>query len=143
MQYKRFDLKDFAMGTANEDIFKNHYRMYDLSLLKIRTDSLIKGMDNRERKYIKNIWNQFSFFESVDSGKLEKYGSDTLYINNLLAAASKSIQKKTGVKGKFLWMPVRIALTGRMHGPELPRVVEILGKEKCESFIKETLGKQL
>jgi len=51
----------------------------------------------------------------------------------------KTIQKKTGVKGKFLWMPVRIALTGQMHGPELPKVVEILGKEKCEKFLKETL----
>ncbi|NOY77447.1 MAG: glutamate--tRNA ligase [Calditrichaeota bacterium] len=53
----------------------------------------------------------------------------------------KAVQKKTGVKGKFLWMPVRIALTGQMHGPELPKVVEILGKEKCERFLKEMLEK--
>ena len=51
----------------------------------------------------------------------------------------KTIQKKTGVKGKFLWMPVRIALTGKMHGPELPKVVEILGKEKCKKFLEETV----
>lgn len=43
----------------------------------------------------------------------------------------KSVQKETGVKGKNLWMPVRIALTGEMHGPELPAVIEILGKDIC------------
>lgn len=43
----------------------------------------------------------------------------------------KQVQKDTGVKGKDLWMPVRIALTGEMHGPELPAVVEILGRDLC------------
>jgi len=42
----------------------------------------------------------------------------------------KQIQQKTGIKGKNLWMPIRIALTGRKHGPELPRIVEIFGKDK-------------
>ncbi len=51
----------------------------------------------------------------------------------------KSIQKATGIKGKHLWMPVRLALTGKEHGPELPKVVELLGKEKCELFINNVL----
>ncbi|GBE26680.1 MAG TPA: glutamate--tRNA ligase [Bacteroidetes bacterium] len=86
---------------------------------------------------------------ALDSSKqvcrafLEELGPVETLSPEVFKQIMKSIQKKTGVKGKFLWMPVRIALTGRMHGPELPRVVEILGKEKCESFIKETLGKQL
>ena len=29
-------------------------------------------------------------------------------------------------------MPVRAALTGRTHGPELPLVAELLGAERCE-----------
>ncbi|MFZ5515712.1 MAG: glutamate--tRNA ligase [Candidatus Zhuqueibacterota bacterium] len=53
----------------------------------------------------------------------------------------KTVQKETGVMGKDLWMPIRIALTGKMHGPELPEVAEILGKEKCEKFIRESLTK--
>jgi nondiscriminating glutamyl-tRNA synthetase len=35
------------------------------------------------------------------------------------------------VKGKGLFQPVRIALTGRLHGPELPLVAELLGKNTC------------
>ncbi len=42
----------------------------------------------------------------------------------------KAVQKETGVKGKSLFMPVRVALTGRTHGPELANVIELLGKEK-------------
>ncbi len=34
-----------------------------------------------------------------------------------------------GLKGRALFQPVRAALTGRTHGPELPRVAELLGRE--------------
>ncbi|MCF7804159.1 MAG: glutamate--tRNA ligase [Candidatus Marinimicrobia bacterium] len=55
-------------------------------------------------------------------------------------AIMKSVQKDTGVKGKDLWMPVRIALTGEMHGPELPAVIEILGKDLCIKRFRDQLG---
>ena len=42
----------------------------------------------------------------------------------------KAIQKETGIKGKNLFMPVRVALTGSAHGPELVNVLFLLGKEK-------------
>lgn len=41
----------------------------------------------------------------------------------------KRIQKKTGIKGKNLFMPVRSALTGNLHGPELVDIIYILGKQ--------------
>ncbi len=43
----------------------------------------------------------------------------------------KNTQEQTSVKGKELWMPVRLALTLQEHGPELPLIAEIFGKEKC------------
>lgn len=42
----------------------------------------------------------------------------------------KKIQKKTGIKGKNLYMPVRAILSGTVHGPELVNIIEILGKEE-------------
>ena len=53
----------------------------------------------------------------------------------------KAVQTETGIMGKNLWMPVRIALTGFMHGPDLPVVAEILGKEKCKKFIRKAIIK--
>ena len=41
----------------------------------------------------------------------------------------KRIQKKTGIKGKNLFMPVRVALTGNVHGPELANIIYVLGKQ--------------
>ena len=48
----------------------------------------------------------------------------------------KQVQQETGVIGKDLWMPIRIALTGQQHGPELPLVAEIFGKEKCRRLLQ-------
>lgn len=44
-------------------------------------------------------------------------------------AVMKRIQKSTGVKGKKLFMPTRVALSGDMHGPELTDIIYLLGKQ--------------
>ena len=41
----------------------------------------------------------------------------------------KKIQKSTGVKGKDLFMPIRAAISGNIHGPELKNIIYLLGKE--------------
>ena len=41
----------------------------------------------------------------------------------------KAIQAETGLKGKPLFMPVRLKLTGQLHGAELANIIPILGKE--------------
>ncbi|MEJ2542808.1 MAG: glutamate--tRNA ligase [Calditrichaceae bacterium] len=51
----------------------------------------------------------------------------------------KNVQKETGIKGKDLWMPVRAAITGQVAGPELPAVITVVGKERVEAFLKQTM----
>lgn len=51
-------------------------------------------------------------------------------------SAISEVQADTGVKGKALFKPVRIALTGSENGPELPAIAEILGKDKVIEFLK-------
>lgn len=41
----------------------------------------------------------------------------------------KEAGKISNSKGKMLYMPLRIATTASMHGPDLPQVLAILGKE--------------
>lgn len=53
---------------------------------------------------------------------------DTLDID-IVKNIFKQIQKETGIKGKNLFMPIRVALTGKVHGPELVEIVQIVGKE--------------
>lgn len=42
----------------------------------------------------------------------------------------EDLKQQLNVSGKKLFMPVRIALTGKQHGPELLQIVGLLGKEK-------------
>jgi nondiscriminating glutamyl-tRNA synthetase len=52
-------------------------------------------------------------------------------VQEIYPVAIKYIKEKVGVKGKDLFMPIRAALTGRLHGPELDSVFAILGKESA------------
>lgn len=40
------------------------------------------------------------------------------------------VKEKAGVKGKMLFMPIRIAASGIMHGPELADTLYLIGKEE-------------
>lgn len=53
--------------------------------------------------------------------------------------ALKAVQNETKVNGKGLYMPIRIALTGREHGPELYSIVHILGINTCTKRIERFL----
>lgn len=56
-----------------------------------------------------------------------------------IKAYLKSIIKKTGLKAKNVYMPLRCALTGQTHGMEMPYLIYIWGKEECIRRINRAL----
>jgi glutamyl-tRNA synthetase len=44
-----------------------------------------------------------------------------------------AVKPTTSRKGKELFMPIRKALTGMDHGPELKKLLPLIGREKCLS----------
>ncbi len=56
-----------------------------------------------------------------------------------IKASIKAVQKETGHKGKKLFMPIRVAVTGQTHGPELPNSIQLLGKEKVKNRLRKLL----
>nr|WP_192812235.1 glutamate--tRNA ligase [Paenibacillus elgii] len=56
-----------------------------------------------------------------------------------LKAMIKAVQTETGYKGKQLFMTIRVALTGQMHGPDLNMALHLLGKETVSARIKKLL----
>jgi nondiscriminating glutamyl-tRNA synthetase len=54
-------------------------------------------------------------------------------------ALLKQAQGASGVKGKDFFMPLRLALTASEHGPELPKLLALLGpvrtKERLQAFL--------
>lgn len=93
----------------------------------------IQGQESREilfsessRKILPLLQEKLSRIEEVN-------------LNNF-QALMKEIQKETGLKGKDLWMPVRVALTGTDKGPELPVIIQVFGKEKIVNILNKMIG---
>ncbi len=63
--------------------------------------------------------------------------------NSLDAADWKSwmnlVKESTGCKGKALFMPLRVALSGAMHGPDMSSIVNFLGKQGVMIRIEDAL----
>jgi nondiscriminating glutamyl-tRNA synthetase len=53
----------------------------------------------------------------------------------------KSLQKDLGIKGKNLYMPLRIGVTGQMHGSDLIETIRILGKDKVAMRLSGVIEK--
>ena len=51
-----------------------------------------------------------------------------------------AVKEETGVKGKDLFMPIRKALTGMAHGPELANLLPMIGYDRAQARLN---GKEL
>ena len=47
------------------------------------------------------------------------------------AALTSALKEASGRKGKALFMPLRLALTGREHGPDMAALLPLIGKERA------------
>ena len=48
------------------------------------------------------------------------------------------VQKELGVKGRAVYMPIRVAVTGVMHGPDLHHIIALMGREKVMARLQKT-----
>ena len=55
-------------------------------------------------------------------------------------ATLKAIGKELKLGGKKVFMPIRVALTGKMHGPELITLIPLLGNVRTAERIRHSLG---
>jgi len=53
-------------------------------------------------------------------------------------AWTDAVKAETGAKGKGLFMPLRLALTGLDHGPELKALLPLIGRDKVASRLAGT-----
>ncbi len=66
----------------------------------------------------------------------EALGSLAEWSPERIKSALHETGARLGVKGRELHQPVRAALTGRTHGPELPRIAEALGRDRCVARLR-------
>jgi len=51
------------------------------------------------------------------------------------------LNKTTGKKGKDLFLPLRLALTGLENGPEMKLLLPLIGKEQTLSRLKAVIAR--
>ncbi|MGT2846873.1 glutamate--tRNA ligase [Streptococcus massiliensis] len=74
-----------------------------------------------------------AFKEKLEAMSEEDFKSENIF------PQIKAVQKETGIKGKNLFMPIRIAVSGEMHGPELPETIYLLGRDKSIQHLDDML----
>ncbi len=87
-------------------------------------------LDKGQEEEIAAVKGEESFMQVLEIFKDKLFSMEEVTVEKVKAAI-KELMKETGLKGKFVYMPIRIALTGRMHGPDLNNIVVLLGKETC------------
>ncbi len=70
------------------------------------------------------------FKEKVSELSKEEFNPDNIF------KCIKATQKEAKARGKMLYMPLRIATTGIMHGPDLAWSMMLLGKDKVISRLE-------
>jgi nondiscriminating glutamyl-tRNA synthetase len=110
-------------------IVKSVYEGLDyLSQIKDRVDIFFNNEVKIEEDEAKEVlkWEHVKDLINVFENKITQLNDLSPEAIKLLF---KEIQKETGYKGKNLFMPIRVVLTGKTHGPELVEIIEIVGKE--------------
>ncbi len=82
---------------------------------------LQNGPDTEERLSPDDLDFARMAFDLLPSGKFDE---------NTWKNWTSAVKEKTGRKGKPLFMPLRIALTGRSSGPEIAELLPLLGRER-------------
>ena len=52
------------------------------------------------------------------------------------SAWTNAVKAETGAKGKALFMPLRLALTGQAHGPDMAALAPLIGRETIQRRLK-------
>lgn len=62
------------------------------------------------------------------------------YTNETWGQWVGTLKEKTGRKGKALFMPLRLALTGVEHGPELADLLPLIGEDRARQRLHKAAG---
>lgn len=54
-----------------------------------------------------------------------------------------NLKERTGRKGKSLFLPLRLALTGREHGPDMAALLPLIGRERAVARLKTAASQVL
>ena len=107
------------------EIYQNHLS-YGKEIVEL-TDLFFKDKINLTEE-CQEFMNQEGIENTIQTFKKEIENINEWNLENIINAINNT-KEKAQVKGKMLYMPIRIKVSGQMHGPELPDTIYLLGKE--------------
>ena len=130
-----YDLSSYSEEWINHlaNIYKSHisYGKQIIDEIKLFFDKDIEYTDETKEFMLQDgIDDTISAFLS----EIENLNSWTVDDIN---ASINAVKEKTGAKGKMLYMPIRIKVSGVMHGPELGDTIYLLGKDLVVERLKK------
>ena len=143
---KKISLPDF------ENIIKNILSQQKISNSNINMNAMINYVQNRVNQLTK-IWDEiqcFYIYDKNEEKELKKYNYQNLFlfwiqklqllkkvdqeqINSLI----NDTKEKLHISGKDFFIPMRIGLIDKIHGPDLFTIINILGINECIDRLKQ------
>ena len=78
--------------------------------------------------------------KSVLEGMAKVYGDLADFTEANLETAARSYAKENGMKAGQIFHPVRVAVSGRTHGPTLFKMLEYMGKDTVVARLKAAVA---
>lgn len=124
---KEYDLSNYSDEWIKELIIlhREHLR-YGKEIISI-TDMFFKDIDFDVNSF--EIMRESSVGNTLQIFKEEINNINDWTVENISLAINNT-KEKANVKGKMLYMPIRIKISGLEHGAELPNILHLYGKNK-------------
>ncbi len=114
-------------------VFKDNVEHFDQ--LPERLEILNDNFSYENKSLVENPQSREIFQAALGVLPLLKGEGEVLYDNFVNA-----LKPKVKAKGKELFMPLRLALTGKEHGPELKRIFPVLGVNGVKKRLERVLN---
>ena len=134
-QYFKRDVSNKSIDWINKLllIYKNHLN-YGEEINELTEHFFIDKIElNTEAK-------EFMESDPIIDDVIKSFKDEVLNINEWnidnINDAINNVKNNLGVKGKLLYMPIRIKASGFMHGPELADTLYLIGKDVIVERLK-------
>lgn len=145
-----FDFAHFGRAPARFDLAELaglNARIVHTLPYKAVADRLPPGMDQASweavRPNLERVEDARDWWQVIE-GPVERYPEDRDYLseaagvatmldwsNDPWRALTDTLKERTGRKGKPLFLPLRRALTGRDHGPDMATLLPLIGRQRA------------
>ncbi len=136
-KFINIDFKEFADKKNDIILLFKKQVSYAQQLNELITNTFLKPFEATKEfrmKLANDVWQKTLHAFSEHLGKAP---------DNINADQAKDLINKvkevSGNKGQDLFMPIRLAITGSEHGPELNKIIAILGKNTIKTRLSKVL----